>query len=133
MSNCTLYTFPDEYTGKFPFFRKPIEYGYFSHDASRSITFDAKSLKALKLPKKQSGLNFDLSSGFDSYIQKENSTTIDDLLRWLMRNRHKLVTNSENDSHPNRYHNGHTHTYIGSFYCYSPVPICYASGVKHAR
>ena len=90
MLSSTLSTEAEAYLGKFPFFREPTEYGHFSHDQSRNVSFDRTSLKTLKVHSNSESVDFDLREGFNTFIQKEETKSIDDLLKWLLHNKQKF-------------------------------------------
>ena len=85
----------------FPFFRQPKEIGNFSQDFRRKFQHDKSSLKFYIAPNKSNNLHFDLKSGYDCFIMRDESVkeNIDDLLRWVLVNKSKFsVQNTENDN-----------------------------------
>ena len=89
-------TFPVEKRGcdrPFPCFRKPVEIGCFSQDHSRKFYHDRRQLRHYILPSKPDPC-FNLRHGYETLIRKDadKKELIDDLLRWIMLNKHKFVS-----------------------------------------
>ena len=82
------------YDGNFPFFRKPVEIGSFSHNSERKFVHDKSQLKYYAPPEDLRSVHFDLTNGFETFTDKSTvlhaPEMLDDLLRWVLQNTHKF-------------------------------------------
>ncbi|XP_076451475.1 decapping and exoribonuclease protein-like isoform X2 [Babylonia areolata] len=81
----------NKYDRRFPHFRKPMEVGSFSQDAVRAFHHDRRQLRFYVKPA-QADPGFDLRRGYATMVRKDETVKeyLDDLLRWVMRNRTKF-------------------------------------------
>ena len=92
MNNRQLSTDPNQYQGKFPYFRQPSEIGCFSHDNEHTFIHDPSSLKYLRLPQNIDEVAYDLKANYDTFIEKDSSGTfLNSLLKWIQLNESKFV------------------------------------------
>ena len=73
----------------FPYFRKPQEVGYFSHDKERCVKHTKEQLKYYSPPPNPQKVHFDLTKGYDTFIKKDDTVKeyLDDLLKWVVANK----------------------------------------------
>ena len=81
----------------FPYFRQPVEFGFFSLDGSRVFHNDASQLKALSPPHVEFDLDFDLRDGYGTHIEKDDDIKerLTHLLTWIKRNKAKFRANDQ--------------------------------------
>ncbi|XP_067143943.1 decapping and exoribonuclease protein-like isoform X2 [Centruroides vittatus] len=85
---------PLDYDQRFPFFREPKEQGCLSLGNDREFYNDARELKYLCMPKSE--IHFNLNVGYnDMIIQYHTDEKLDNLLRWILVNKHKFSINTE--------------------------------------
>jgi len=82
----------NKFNGPFPHFRQPVEIGNFSHDETRQFVHDCSQLKYFSPPVNVQNAEIDLTAGYRNFIKKDDSKSeyIDDLLKWVLLNRHKF-------------------------------------------
>jgi hypothetical protein len=90
------------YNDKFPELRKPVEIGSFSSKKridkleSNSIKIENQGVKYLVLPETFPDCKFDLNVGQSDFIPHiPHQNGIDSILRWILDNKNKFLSNSE--------------------------------------
>ena len=90
------------YNHKFPELRKPVEIGSFSSKkridklGSNSIKIENQGVKYLVLPETFPDCKFDLNIGQSDFIPHiPHQNGIDSLLGWILDNKNKFLSNSE--------------------------------------
>ncbi|CAG5120107.1 unnamed protein product [Candidula unifasciata] len=92
--NDRLKTYPQLFDKAFPYFREPVENGCFSLDARRQFRHDSSQLRVFSPPADWKRCLFDLRSGYGDMIKRDETKKeyLDDLLRWIMCNKHKFMS-----------------------------------------
>ena len=101
--NTSIKTNSLQYDKGFPFFREPLEIGKFSLDETRQFKYDSSQLKNYYPPSDITKCRFDLKSGYEIMIQKDDSVKeyIDTLLQWIMESKDRFVIKkTSSQSHP---------------------------------
>ena len=100
-SECTFTLHPRrKYQGNFPHFRRPCEIGSFSLDIARNFHLNKSQLKFYHKPEDRKNVKFDLTKGYSDMKWKDENIDekLDDILRWIIRNRHCFLTDEERKS-----------------------------------
>jgi RAT1-interacting protein len=93
-----LRTSPDQFDRQFPNFREPVEQGSFSLDEGRRFRHDSSQLRNFVPPADLTRCALDLTHGYKDMIHRDESVKefLDDLLRWIMCNKHKFLSTDPN-------------------------------------
>ncbi|XP_041363441.1 decapping and exoribonuclease protein-like isoform X2 [Gigantopelta aegis] len=100
----------DDFDKPFPYFRKPVENGYFSKDRAGTFLHDKSLLRFYYVPNNYENVCFDLKRGYRNLIKKDETKKeyLDDLLRWVMLNYKKFQLEVENDVGKTQFTSLHT-------------------------
>ena len=87
----------NKFSQGFPYFRQPVEFGFFSLDGTRAFHNDASQLKAYIPPRIQFDLDYDLRDGYGTHIEKDDDIKerLTHLLTWIKRNKAKFRANDQ--------------------------------------
>lgn len=83
---------------QFPYFRKPCEIGCLSLGSKGEFYNDRCQMKYYVRPKTPS-VCFDMKPGFHEHLKKDPDNTIDNILRWILRNKCVFQLQDKKESH----------------------------------
>lgn len=89
----SLSTRRELYERDFPVYKQPVEVGCFSLNSERSFFNDDRQMRYYAEPDRNP--DFDLRDGYrDRYVKRDDSVKekLDHLLRWILANRLKLIS-----------------------------------------
>lgn len=87
----------NKYARDFPFFRQPVEFGFFSLDGERQFQDDDSMLRYFKHPGETYDLEFDLTKGYENRVEKDDDVKerLTHLLTWIKKHRRRFQLSNQ--------------------------------------